>query len=166
MPICKICNKKFACRIFINGKQRILTQRRRCLECNPYLDRESYLQKIAAPSFKTCRICKKQFRRPKYRAGSVCSACSTTRRRRQRKAILVEHKGGKCERCGYNKCLKALHFHHKDEKEKSFQIVSRMNSSLSILKLEVEKCELLCANCHAEEHDKMLNADCEYILQM
>ena len=42
--------------------------------------------------------------------------------RRRKKIELVEYKGGKCERCGYNKTIQALQFHHLDPKEKDFAI--------------------------------------------
>jgi len=69
------------------------------------------------------------------------------------KRRLVDYKGGKCEKCGYNKdSLGAFHFHHKDSKTKEFAI-SQGKYSFDKLKAEVDKCQLLCANCHAEEHD-------------
>ena len=69
-----------------------------------------------------------------------------------KKKVLVEYKGGKCERCGYSKCLRALQFHHIDPHTKEFE-VSRARQSLDELKKEADKCMLLCANCHAEIHD-------------
>ena len=70
---------------------------------------------------------------------------------------LVVYKGGKCERCGYDKCEAALQFHHIDPTEKDFSI-SHINLgkefNLEKLYQEVDKCILLCANCHAEEHYK------------
>lgn len=74
----------------------------------------------------------------------------------RKKYQLVMYKGGKCEICGYNKmCLGAYHFHHLNPKEKSFGI-SACTKSFDYLKTEVDKCQLLCANCHAEEHEKLL----------
>jgi 5-methylcytosine-specific restriction endonuclease McrA len=52
------------------------------------------------------------------------------------KVRLISARGGKCERCGYNK-LEILQVHHKDR--------NRENSNLDNL-------ELLCPNCHFEEH--------------
>ena len=62
-----------------------------------------------------------------------------------------------CELCGYKKNSAALHFHHMDPEEKEFSI-SQIRSSVSYekLKKEVEKCVILCANCHAEEHNPHL----------
>ena len=71
-----------------------------------------------------------------------------------RKIELIKYKGGKCERCGYNKSIKALQFHHRKPREKKFQISNRLLNSLKVLKPEVDKCDLLCANCHVELHEE------------
>jgi 5-methylcytosine-specific restriction endonuclease McrA len=74
------------------------------------------------------------------------------RRRTHYKNLL----GGKCQKCGYKKCLDALQFHHKNPKEKLFEIQSaiwgQVGVSESDILKEVEKCILLCANCHCETH--------------
>lgn len=61
--------------------------------------------------------------------------------------------GGKCSKCSYDKNYSALHFHHIGIKE--FPLDSRNigNRSKESLLKELSKCELLCANCHAEEHN-------------
>lgn len=71
-----------------------------------------------------------------------------------KKKKLVELKGGKCYNCGYNKCLKALQFHHLNPKEKLFQI-SRYDGSFKKILNESNKCILLCANCHAETEESI-----------
>lgn len=68
------------------------------------------------------------------------------------KEKLVEYKGGKCEICGYNKCIVALDFHHLDPKEKDFNVSSYSVMSYDKLKDEVDKCILVCSNCHREIH--------------
>ena len=72
---------------------------------------------------------------------------------RKRKLMAVEYKGGKCSKCGYNKCVGALDFHHLDptEKDASWQKMRLWNKS-KLLK-ELDKCILLCANCHREAHN-------------
>lgn len=73
--------------------------------------------------------------------------------RRKVKEILVQYKGGKCEICGYNKCIAALDFHHLDPKEKDFGISqTNIYRNIDKLKEEVDKCLLVCANCHREIH--------------
>lgn len=83
------------------------------------------------------------------------------RNRRYRiKDLLVEYKGSKCQICGYNKCLSALEFHHLDPNEKDFNISSNMKyANLEKLKKEVDKCILVCANCHREIHARILDLD-------
>lgn len=59
--------------------------------------------------------------------------------------------GGKCGRCNYNRSIHALHFHHVDSTEKRSW---RKDGKVSIAEVRThpERFELLCANCHAEEH--------------
>lgn len=66
---------------------------------------------------------------------------------------VVDYLGGKCSICGYNKCIDALHAHHMDMDKKKFGISARgYTNSWDKIKDEVDKCILLCANCHAEVH--------------
>lgn len=80
---------------------------------------------------------------------------SLKKRRNDRKEELIKLKGGGCKRCGYSKSASALVFHHRDESTKSFNISgNRLNEkSWDELTKEAKKCNLLCANCHAEVHD-------------
>ena len=68
--------------------------------------------------------------------------------------MAVEYKGGKCIKCGYSKCQRALSFHHVNPKEKDFDLSSKgLTRSWERIKKEIDKCVLLCANCHMEVHD-------------
>ena len=71
--------------------------------------------------------------------------------RKRTKIKLVEYKGGKCQYCGYNKCIDALEFHHLDKKEKDFTI-SGKSWSFEKIKKETDKCVMVCSNCHKEIH--------------
>ena len=75
---------------------------------------------------------------------------SVKKRRKEMKRLLVEYKGGACEKCGYDKCIGALEFHHIDPSTKEFQIGGTIG--LERQRKEADKCMLLCANCHREEH--------------
>lgn len=57
----------------------------------------------------------------------------------------------KCERCGENH-IACLEFHHKDPKEKEFVIGQFRNKSKEVILKEIDKCIVLCANCHRKEH--------------
>jgi predicted HNH restriction endonuclease len=64
----------------------------------------------------------------------------------------VQLLGGKCNRCGWTGNLAAFEFHHKDPEEKEFEMGNMANKAWDVLKIEIEKCELLCSNCHRIEH--------------
>lgn len=75
---------------------------------------------------------------------------------RKTKLKAIEYKGGKCIVCGYNKSIRALQFHHLDPTQKDFGI-SGTTKSFEKLKPELDKCVLLCANCHGEVHEGLLD---------
>lgn len=72
-----------------------------------------------------------------------------------RKKELIKLCGGKCNICGYNKNIAALQFHHIEPELKSFELDMRNLSNRTWHRIleEFKKCELLCANCHAEHHN-------------
>jgi len=57
-----------------------------------------------------------------------------------------------CSVCGYNKCPDALQFHHLKKEDKRRAVSEMSRASIALLKKEIRKCSILCANCHAEEH--------------
>lgn len=74
------------------------------------------------------------------------------RRKRIRQAA-IEYKGGRCQLCGYRRCVEALEFHHQNSLKKDFGISSKgYTRSWTKVKEELDKCILLCANCHREIH--------------
>ena len=78
---------------------------------------------------------------------------AVAKRRRKIRLMAVAHAGGKCIICGYNKYLEVLEFHHRDPSQKNFGIGQRgLTRSWKRVEAEVEKCDLLCANCHREMH--------------
>jgi len=79
---------------------------------------------------------------------------AVTRRRKILMQKAIEYKGGKCTICGYSKSTRALSFHHLNPAEKSFGISARgITRSWKKVQNELDKCVLVCSNCHAEIHD-------------
>ena len=78
--------------------------------------------------------------------------------RRRLKIKAVAYLGGKCAKCGYNKCMRALQFHHRDRNQKEFGIAHPSIKAWKRIQKELDKCDLLCSNCHAEEEDRLLAA--------
>lgn len=84
---------------------------------------------------------------------SRCKPChkeNSRLRQNQSKAYAVERGGGKCQRCGYNKCMAALEFHHLNPTEKEPTWNSLRAWSKARIDEALKKCLLLCANCHRE----------------
>lgn len=73
-------------------------------------------------------------------------------KRQERKIDAIIYKGGACQRCGYDRCPAALTFHHREPAAKEFQIATMFGWSWARIVQELDKCDLLCANCHAEWH--------------
>lgn len=68
------------------------------------------------------------------------------------KARAIEYKGGKCMICGYCKYSGALVFHHIDPSQKDFGIAQNRSRRWERVVIELDKCVLLCGNCHQEVH--------------
>jgi hypothetical protein len=86
--------------------------------------------------------------------------------RSTRKKAWVNYKGGQCARCGYHECAQALTFHHIDARLKGFYLTDGgqklgdygrgcRGRTRKEIYAELDKCLLLCANCHAELHAKV-----------
>ncbi len=87
----------------------------------------------------------------------LCSKRQVVIRQRKFKEILVKYKGGKCEKCAYDKCIAAFDFHHTDPSRKDFMLSDATGNVFNEqVKNEIDKCILLCSNCHREEHYEMI----------
>lgn len=146
---CRKCGNKIPARAIIDGKVRNFNSRKFCLDCSPFGGRNTRKDDPSLP--------------PKKQGGYADWDESTKlihRARIYRKGLLrkdklVEMAGGGCCRCGYNKCLRALQFHHTFPADKLFglSLVNLWSKNWESVLAEYKKCILLCANCHAEEED-------------
>lgn len=167
--ICKKCNQYFPGCTKINGKTISLYYRSYCLSCSPYKGNTKNIilppKKPSLPeNFQNCPSCKtikpvSEFygRNPKTnKIYSWCKSCyklQAKRRQWEFKNLCVKHKGGKCIKCGYDKNTAALEFHHKDPAKKEFSISKSRDWKFNeVIFNELDKCDLLCSNCHREEH--------------
>jgi hypothetical protein len=115
-----------------------------------------------------CKICGKPL------TGKQTKFCSSTCKNRDlqsyeaqqkrgltRKLEIIKAAGGRCSLCGYHKNLAALVFHHTNPDGKDFKLDMRSlsNRKLEPILAEIDKCILVCANCHAELHNPHLNLD-------
>lgn len=102
-----------------------------------------------------CLNCNREYNydRNKGHRKTLCNSCVTTLRINNFKDSIYNSFNNKCQICGYSKCRQALCFHHLNPQTKNFEIADswRYTSKEKIIK-EIEKCILICSNCHAEIH--------------
>ena len=82
-----------------------------------------------------------------------CHTLHTHQRLRETKVRAIEYLGGKCSKCEIKGIPAIYDFHHKDPKEKNFNWGRKRTTNWDTLKKELDKCILLCSNCHRETHD-------------
>jgi hypothetical protein len=90
-----------------------------------------------------------------------CKRCvgeAVTRRKQKLKRILVEEAGGGCAICGYDRCIVNLTFHHVDPSQKAFPMSAKTGKSIAAFREEAKKCVLVCANCHGEIEDGLIES--------
>jgi hypothetical protein len=163
MRICLKCNEEIPNRININNKIHTLHKRKYCIKCSPFYGRNNKKIHIKEENILTkyCSRCEKnkaisEFYKRKNKHGYThyCISClikQATERQRKLKKEAIDYKGGRCQICLYNKCVAALEFHHLDRKNKKFNISHIKTTKLNNLLLEeLDKCVLLCSNCHRE----------------
>ena len=99
-----------------------------------------------------CITCGREYLydRRKGHTNRLCNSCSANKYAQRRVSQCIEYKGGKCILCGYKKCTRSLSFHHVIPKEKLFGISGGHTRNWDIVKKELDKCILLCLNCHME----------------
>ena len=155
---CIICNIKKT----IQGSHITSGMTKSC-GCGHFLNKENNVESIE----KICEICGEKFQITNSNSWSrkYCYNCSPSytnenraeslsQLRRAMKKEAIKRMGGACIKCGYNKSIAALHFHHKNPSEKDFGLAQNgIVHPWESYWAEVQKCELLCANCHAEVHE-------------
>lgn len=93
-----------------------------------------------------------------------CETEATQKRREKIKVMAIAYKGGKCQCCGYDKCTQALEFHHVDPTQKDFGLGAKgYTRSWEKNKEELDKCVMVCANCHREIHYNIIQCPTEII---
>lgn len=155
MKTCLSCGASFKSWLEIDGRWRNLTSRKFCLTCSPFKHHNTKQLNLKTGKIEprepilTCLLCGK-LKKIKDRRRH-CQACNTKIRRYRLKLWAVHYKGGYCKHCKGVFNLHAFEFHHPND-NKEFTIGQMSNKSIDILKKEIDKCDLLCSNCHRIAH--------------
>ena len=166
MPFCKKCKEYFPNRLKIDGKYHTINSRVFCLKCSPFKKHNTTnLVKQELDLNRKDRLCPKckeilsieKFydRRGKKNNSPYCKDCMnkiTRSRQLATKTKAIQYLGGHCVICGYDKYQGSMQFHHKDPTIKDFTIGYHACWCFESIKKELDKCVLLCSNCHHEVH--------------
>jgi len=152
-----------------------------CLKCSKETKNPKFCSKSCANAFNNfkkpkrskegkCKICNETISKSRSYCSKKCLTQGLSKPRKQevqssydrvksfrqrQKIKAVEYMGGCCKICGYSRCVRALSFHHIDPSAKEFRVSSKSYSWDRVLK-ELEKCVMLCSNCHMELHDDLI----------
>lgn len=176
MNECKNCGGHFPNWVKINGESKNLSCRSYCLKCSPWgkgsAKRLKCYQVIDGVRHKKCPVCQefksKEFyhksgKDSKYWQSSckVCQNHRTGEMARVLKQRAVDYKGGKCQDCKMTYIIYVYDFHHLDSTEKDFNISGSKvrNMPWELVQTELDKCILLCSNCHRLRHYDLHNPD-------
>ena len=97
-----------------------------------------------------CKICKNKANRI-YAAKHRVPSTRINRRAANNQYIWSVKELGCCVCCGEQR-PEVLMFHHREPKEKSFGLSDSRACEIEEIKVEINKCDLMCANCHLSLH--------------
>jgi hypothetical protein len=159
MITCRLCGAVFPTVIRVDGKKVNVSNRKYCLGCSPFRGGNvRVLEKT--PVTAVCSRCGREYLYDKKRGHrkTLCNSCSANMKRTRNKERAVAYLGGSCILCGYSRCLRSLSFHHLDPETKDMEInVREFCRSWDAITRELDKCVLLCTNCHGEVHDGLVD---------
>ena len=151
---CKNCSNTFPYEKEIDGKLRNLSSRKYCLECSPFGEHNTKkLHKQDNRNSGNCEFCGREYEvdRSKGHRSNRCGSCRSRITRIRKKLTLInESEYNGCSLCDYSNCKSALDFHHKGEKDHT--VGQNLSDNYDKLIEEIQKCIILCSNCHVEHH--------------
>jgi hypothetical protein len=149
---CRKCGLYIPSSIRIDDEYKNLGNRKYCVRCSPLgrhntkkdIDRHSRVGSYSDWSEEVKEIHRKYGKKA----------------RDDRKKVLVDLSGGCCKKCKYSRCDRALSFHHRNPKEKSFELSkANLRKPWNLILEEHKKCDLLCLRCHAELEDAIIKIE-------
>jgi len=131
-----------------------------CNKCNVEKPCEDFLWKNKMKGLRhyECRECYKVTRKKSYEANREYYLNKNNKKRKENSTWYVEYKKDKqCLFCGESEPI-CLDFHHLDGNDKDIEVSNMKYSTYSLNKIknEIEKCVILCSNCHRKVHSGLI----------
>ena len=150
MNLCTSCQEKIPNVFVVNGtKKKVSNNRTQCFNCKPFGKKGRTNASSVAKTMCNYQNWPEEWKKEHQ--------AKTRLRGEDKKQKMIQIKGGCCEICGYNKSLRALTFHHRDPSNKKFGLdkENTLRHSWNEILEELQKCNLLCANCHFELEESL-----------
>lgn len=142
-PIYKNCKVEGCDRFSLNSKHGF---------CRAHYERFLDKKDLNSPIKQYKEKCSIEKCKNKHYSKGYCKRHYLRFKRQERWEQLIELKGGKCNNCNQSYHFSSYDFHHRDPKQKDIEISNILLNDIKDLHKEVEKCDLLCANCHRKVH--------------
>lgn len=141
-----------------DGKKHYLQRRKYCLTCSPFGNHNTKKLEIGGDP-RICIECKEPISSGQKK-GRTCFKCFFNKRQKVVVEKVKEIVGDACWICGYNKTWKNICFHHVHPEEKKFGMTTReLMLKWERVFREMQKCIVVCYNCHGEIHDNLIKQD-------
>lgn len=145
----------------IGSESRASAINKTCSSCRQKLPVDNFAVKNRSINLRSseCKECHKRYRKNHYVKNRTREISRVADRKKKILEYIREIKNSlSCQRCG-EKHSATLQFHHMDPLKKEFGISEAVQRGYSIsrIKSEMDKCEILCANCHFKEHSNGLD---------
>lgn len=126
--------KEYHRQYYLRNREKRLEQSRRWIEKNP----EKHLAALG--------------KWKKSERGQLLVKRQRARRLQRQKDFINGFKNRPCADCGIQYPSYVMDFHHRDPSDKDFTVARIKGKPRKVIKAEIEKCDLVCANCHRERH--------------
>ncbi len=126
---------------------------KKCSKCNKKKSLNSFSKNRSRKDGlnSSCKDCHSEYLKTHYKSNKATYKTSNTKTRNRIREYIQQAKSKPCMDCKQSYPYWVMDFDHRDPKQKRFN-VSRMHStgSIELVKTEIDKCDVICANCHRE----------------
>jgi len=130
----------------------------KCTKCNKIKPDNDFAWRNEAKGIRSseCKTCHNKYNKQFYKDNMISEIKRVRERVRRNREWYRKYKTTlKCNRCPEKDAV-CLDFHHEGFTDKEDGVANLINRGWSIKRIlkEIEKCEVLCSNCHRKEHEK------------
>lgn len=127
---------------------------KKCTKCEVefLLDEFPIMNKKSGKRFSMCVKCKREYDRVYYQKNREINKENKNKLQRENRIIKLKYvnnllQNSSCLDCG-NSDWRVLEFDHRERDKKEFSIADCSSYSIEKIQLEIDKCDIVCANCH------------------